>query len=560
MPAAPSTHSSRLSLRSPAVLNVLFFLAAGLLLLLIILHRTHGHFSYCLDDPYIHLALAERLRHGLYGINAGEPASPSSSILWPLLFVPFAGTALMPWMPLLLNTVFGAATAWLLGRFVERVFAPGWRAVGLGLLLVIGLNLLGIAYTGMEHPLQVLLCVASAFAALAVLDGDPIPRWSIAAALLLPSVRYEGVLITFVVAVALWSINRRRLALALLPVSLVPAALFSLYLHSQRLPWFPLSVLVKSSYKFQDHSSLPVRVIRLIVETLLATLRDPERAPEFLIVIALAWLAWRSRRTPGACLVLAATAAAGTVQVFLGPVGWFYRYEIYCLAFTLLIAIAADMRLSPSGLHPGIPPSLDLTAPAASSHVLTRAHTVPGMLLVTVGALAMFYARPQLGISQAALGIWQEQAQLGRFASQFHTGPVALNDLGWVSFLRRPDQYTLDLVGLGSYEAFKIKERDRTPTWLDNITREHSVGLVMVYPEWFPKGIPASWTPVAKLCANDVDPSLSATAPRVMFYATPIADRERLLAELQQFRPTLPPGSVLQLNPPDSTDKCSAGK
>ncbi len=545
-----STAPSRFGLRSPAMLNVVFFFSAMLALYLVILHRTQGHFSYCLDDPYIHLALAERLRHGLYGMNAGEPASPSSSIVWPLLFVPFAGTALMLWMPLLLNTLFGAATAWLLGRFVERVFVPGWRALGLGLLLVIGLNLLGLAYTGMEHPLQVLLCVASAFAVLAVLMEQPIPWWSVCSALLLPSVRYEGVLITFVVAVALWTVYRRRLALALLPVSLVPAALFSLLLHHLRLPWFPLSVLVKSSYKFQDHSSLPVRVVRLVVETLLATLRDPERAPQFLIVIALGWMAWRSRRTPGACLVLAASAAAGTVQVFLGPVGWFYRYEIYCLTFTLLVAIAADARNS-AGMA-------TFTESRFGSSLLPHfAQPVPGLLLVAVGALAMFYARPQLGVPQAALGISQEQAQLGRFASQFHTGPVAVNDLGWVSYLRTPDQYTLDLVGLGSYEAFKTRERDRTPAWLDSITREHNVGLVMIYPEWFPKGIPTSWTPVAKLCATDVDPSLSATASRVMFYATPVADRGRLSVELQQFAPTMPSGSVLQLNPPDSTDKCS---
>ncbi len=162
-----------------------FSAGAALVTLLVILHRLHGHFTYCLDDPYIHLALAERLRHGLYGINAGEAASPSSSIVWPLLLVPFAGTALFPWMPLVFNVIFGTATAWLLGRFSSRYFRAGWQTVALGLLLVLGLNLLGLAFTGLEHPLEVLLCVAAAFAPWPCWMGSRVPRWSIAAALLL---------------------------------------------------------------------------------------------------------------------------------------------------------------------------------------------------------------------------------------------------------------------------------------------------------------------------------------------------------------------------------------
>ncbi len=235
-------------------------------------------------------------------------------------------------------------------------------------------------------------------------------------------------------------------------------------------------MLVKSSYKFQDHSSLPVRVARLVVETLAATLKNPERAPQFLLVLALGYMAWRTRHTRSTCLVLAGSAAlVGTVQVFVGPVGWFYRYEIYCLAFT-----AARRHLQAECDSRWFDGSDGRTPPECRT---CRADPCPAS---TAGCwsvrLAMFYARPQLGIPQAALGIWQEQAQLGRFASHFHTGPVALNDLGWVSYLRTPDQYTLDLVGLGSYEAFKTTERDRTPAWLDAITREHGIGLVMIYP------------------------------------------------------------------------------
>ena len=40
---------------------------------------------YTLDDPYIHMALAENLARGHFGVNLGEVSNPSSSILWPWL-------------------------------------------------------------------------------------------------------------------------------------------------------------------------------------------------------------------------------------------------------------------------------------------------------------------------------------------------------------------------------------------------------------------------------------------------------------------------------------------
>jgi hypothetical protein len=58
-----------------------------------VLIKTHGHLVYSLDDPYIHLGLAENIAKGHYGINLTEYSSPSSSILWPFLLVPFAGNA-----------------------------------------------------------------------------------------------------------------------------------------------------------------------------------------------------------------------------------------------------------------------------------------------------------------------------------------------------------------------------------------------------------------------------------------------------------------------------------
>ena len=49
--------------------------------------RTGGSYVAPQDDPYIHLAMAERMAAGYYGINVGEASSPSSSLLWPVLLM-----------------------------------------------------------------------------------------------------------------------------------------------------------------------------------------------------------------------------------------------------------------------------------------------------------------------------------------------------------------------------------------------------------------------------------------------------------------------------------------
>ena len=564
----PAASARRLDLRSCAVWNVVLYLCAAAVLFALILRRTQGHFTYCLDDPYIHLALAERIRHGFYGLNAGEAASPSSSLLWPLLFVPFAGTRVMAYLPLVFNLGFGALSAWLLGRFVDRFAAAGdgrWRSRLLAVLLVVSTSLLGLTFTGLEQALEVMLAIAAAFALVHVLEGERVPWWSIAAAAVLPSVRYEGVLLTFAVAVALWAVRARRGAVLLMTASVVPLLGFGLFLRHLGLPFEPMSVLVKASYKFADQgSALPVRVARLIVDTLLTTLQDPERFGVFLLTIAAGYLAWRSRQTRSTFMTLCGAVVVGLVQVFLGPFGWFYRYEMYCTAFLLVVVLAAAFRLqsaarlgrTDSDLGTRSRPDLLMSSPYVRAEALVATVRIPGSVLLLVSALAMFYAKGQLGISQASLGIHEEQAQLARLSHEFYQGPVAVNDLGLVSFGRSPDEYVLDLVGLGSYEAFKVKEADRTPAWLDSVTREHGIGLVMIYPEWFKHGVPAEWFPVAKLCAAHANPEFAIYSPRVMLYATAVGDRAALERALAAFRVGLPQGTALEMPVVDGSAVC----
>ena len=63
------------------LIGIGFLLVIILAEVVALLRLNNGHLVYTLDDPYIHLALAENIIHGHYGVNAGEFSAPSSSIL-----------------------------------------------------------------------------------------------------------------------------------------------------------------------------------------------------------------------------------------------------------------------------------------------------------------------------------------------------------------------------------------------------------------------------------------------------------------------------------------------
>jgi len=109
-----------------------------------------------LDDPYIDLALSDQIHHGNYGIGNGQHAAPASSILYPLLLVPAAGTPVHPYLPLILNSIALFGTIEIVRRFFAHV-SPAEDNFGIAvqaatiIAMAICFNLIGVVFTGLEH-------------------------------------------------------------------------------------------------------------------------------------------------------------------------------------------------------------------------------------------------------------------------------------------------------------------------------------------------------------------------------------------------------------------------
>ena len=528
--------------RSVAPACVVLYLAMVAGLLFAILHRNGGVFTYTLDDPYIHLALAGNLAHGHYGINHGEASSPSSSIVWPFLLTPFMGLGWNMYVPLAWNVLFCATTAWVIGRIVDRIagsldqrpdFAKknaaaetcGWLSwlerFALAAALMLVANLAGLTFVGMEHGLQVLLAVVCAAGMMEAYARRPIPAWCLCAAVLGPMVRYENFALTAAVALALYGQQRVSAAVRLAALSAAGPVLFSLFLLSRGLPALPTSVLVKGkAYSLARGEALnAIRSIYWGVNV--GTMREYAWWGQLAVALLLGWLAARERDRVRQ-YVLGGALLAALLQLAVGRVNWFHRYEVYALVFTALVASAA----------------------LAERTRLRREVLVAGLLLVGAPYALAVWETPA-----AAGNVYQQQYQMQRFEADYYRRNVAVNDLGWVSYRRPAGAYVLDLWGLASPEASRQPYKDAD--WLDTITTQHAAGLAMIYPDWYQEGAPDDWEPLATMCIGGR--RISAGRPCVVFYSTGVGDKALLTAEIAAFARTLPQGVRMTLGK-DSTD------
>ena len=480
-----------------------------------------GHFIYALDDPYIHLALAENLAHGHYGINPTELSSPSSSALWPFLLIPFAGTALHAYVPLFWNILFGSISAGLIGWIVstwpplrdEHHRMPVWQQAITALLLMLAANLVSLTFVGMEHVLQVLLSICCAVGMMEALSDRKIPTWCLAAAVVGPMVRYEDLALTVAICFALVGAKQWKKTVAVLGLSVMPVIAFSTFLVSRGLPFLPMSVLIKGN-AYVEGGPL-YKVFKQVRSDIFQGLVDPERFSMVVLFLIFVGLTWKAETRLHRFTFLGATFL-GAAQILIGRFGWFFRYEVYAVIFLLLICVRV---------------------------LSDRPKFMFGYFALGLVACASPFLQAMDLTVAASREIYRQQYQMHRFVTEFYHGDYAVNDLGLVSFQRRPGVYVLDVFGLASVEA--SQERNKSAAWLDGIVKRHNLNLAMLYPDWF--HIPAAWTPVAKMCVPNQP--ITINEPCMVFYSVAPAATAGIRSDLIRFASTLPPDITFYFDP-----------
>lgn len=502
------------------------FLVLGLTVEFIqILQINQGHFIYTLDDAYIHLSLAENILQGHYGVNPGEFSSPSSSILWPFLLAPVSG---IEWAPLVINLLAAFTTVWVYFQILQRSFSAtrhGFPHLLIGftlILLILSTDLIGLVFTGMEHSLQLLVIAVITWGLVLTAEGDNPPAWLYFSIGLAPLIRYENLAVSAAALLFLVLDKQFKKSLFTLAFILLSLGGFSLFLVSNGQSALPSSVLAKSSVVTEGF-------LRSFFYNFLYNIQTWFGVLSIILIVFLAGLILFAKMDRNRRRLAGITILAVVLQLWAGRVGW-YRYELYMLAFMSLLTIYLVGRL--------ISPWLD------------RPGTLLQWAAVTVGlsTVILFSNFPYIMllayIPESSNNVYSQHYEMHRFVTEYHPGPAAANDIGWLSY--KNDAYVLDLYGLASPDAFRYRMAGKPDNWMDTLTTAHDIDLVMIYADWYPD-IPPQWVKVGELVYHGRKITIAGTT--VSFYATSQSAAGDIEQDLQDFIPSLPPNTSFVFTP-----------
>lgn len=497
-------------------------LIAFAVLMWVAISTAGGVFEYPLDDVYIHMAIANEIVNGGYGVNAGEITSAASSPLYPLLLTPFAGTEIQRILPLLWNIFALELAGYLWARIlvVSGMFRDGRAYVGWAAALAgpIVLNTFGVAFTGMEHTLHVAASLAIVLGLVRLLDEDRLTVPLLLGLFFTTALRLEGLALGLMAAFVVLRMQGLRPAALCAALTLTPVVLFVGSLLAMGLD--PLPESVQAKLQADDTVELGW------TERFLAQFQVNIGKPGGLILLIGAggllalMMSLPALRAKGPRSVALAVLAATLAHLFFGQIGWMDRYEGYIWA-TLAAGIMVAAALGPR-----------LLAPVA----------LAGVVACGVGAYWVSWTDH---FPRNIRAIHLQPAQSARFAHDYAQVPVAVNDLGLAAW-NNPD-YVLDLYGLASPEARYHRTYDPSPGWAGPLAEAKGVQLAMIYDKWLGEAVAEDWVLLGQLWI-----SVPATAPsigylgdqKVSYYATDPAFVAGLEAALAEWAPTLPDGAI----------------
>jgi hypothetical protein len=476
---------------------------------------------FTLDDAYIHLALAENIRHGHYGVNINEFSAPSSSILWPFLIAPFSHLSISAYIVLSINILLASGTVCVYWRILLPPISgqPDHKTINFFtltlILIIISNNLIGLIYTGMEHSFQVFSVSLIFLGLIYEMENKKLTWWFIGATVISPLIRYECLALSLPATGFLFFRGYRAKSVTLVIFILGSLGCFSLFLLSLGLHPLPSSVLAKTPV-LSSGGSFSVSYSALLVNLKEGLTRG------FLLFIGLLMLVanvfFKGKKSEEK--LLAGTIGCSLIlHLLFGNYGWYGRYEIYIWSVTLM----ALLYLNKKSFY-GIPNKMGFYKGA-------------GILILSVILFCGPYIKIIVTTPLASNNTYEQQYQMHRFATDYYKKAVAVNDIGYVSYLN--NNYVLDLWGLASIEALQHRFTNGNGDWISRLAEEKHVELAMIYKDFF-KNIPDHWREIGELHLGKT--KITPERSTVTFFALNDKAYGEIYKVATVFKQTLPQG------------------
>ncbi len=501
------------------------------------LSYTGGIFSYPIDDAYIHMQVAKNLSlHGNWGINQTEFGSASSSILYTLLlaasFSIFSNGVLIPFI---INCIAAIFLLIVIQQWLRKQNINNAGQLVILLAVIFFTPLPVIIISGMEHTLQCLFTFLFLFnfsdwlQKIKEQDNKKLKLpWKVFLyALLMATTRYEGFFFIAIACLALLYYKKIAIAFYLGIVASLPIIIFGIYSVSKGSYFLPNSVLIKSELAQFSLAGFAHSLKNILIDkftfsktgiTLLATQR-------LLIILPFTYLLFikQLKQNFAYRFLLKALTACTFLHLALSDTGWFYRYEAYLMACSIVIIAAIIYKYGRELIQEKSKAALWLIA------IITSFLFLPLFLRTSAG-----FSKAK----QASINIYEQQYQMGQFVKKFYNNStVAANDIGAVSYYTGAN--ILDLWGLGNIEVARSRKGGYwTDVFINDISLQKNTKIAMIYVSWIRNSIPKHWKKIATwqiqnnvICGDDF----------VTFYAVDLNAAEALKNNLQTYQPSLPP-------------------
>ena len=504
-----------------------------------------GSWSYTLDDPYIHGAIARNIaEHGSFGIIPGEFAGASSSILWTvLLAIAYLIFGPAAWVCGAIATIFGMLAIERCSKCVEL---SGMSAIPRTVVVAVAMAaapILPILSTGMEHCMHI-WALAGLFSALMALSaGKPVRPgiiffWAAMAA----GARYESLF--FLPVLMIWlTLSQRWRALFELAGGMGAVVIgFGIYSTLHGGFFLPNTLMLKGAgnkatiytaiWIITDFPDFTVLAFGLFLASISCLVSGNPSTRRF------AWLP---------CAVFVALL----IHLRLARTGTMWRYESYLMAMGV-IAVSPVLSAALSNLANFKKSAADFVP----QRILLGRVTVPRIVALALAPLPFVLAlggaipvveRSLAGhkmIVPAAGNIRDQQIQMSRLVQLLGDGAgVGVNDLGAVSFFT--NARILDLWGLGDDTmARAVHGNKRDTAFLRKRIDDFGADYVICYPNWFGTiGLPTTLVPVEQWKLNHNVICGDAT---VCFYGANPSAAVRLRQALNEYHALTPPHPPLE--------------
>jgi len=517
---------------------IFVYLLANAVIFVFSLYLTGGNFVYALDDPYIHMSMANNLlNHGHWAINQMDFTSASSSPLWVLIisgtyFFSGVNTAI----PLILNILFQILSI-IIVYYILKNYGISKYLIPFIFAFVFITPLPAILFTGMEHSAQVVFALLFVFYGIKLITANDKKDENFKLLLLFTPVftalRYEDMIPVLIICVLLLARRKFLYALLILLPGLLPIVIYGLLSTSHGWMAVPNTILLKSTppdysvtglvrFSFKAFSNItePHLFVVLIICSFLYVFNF-KREKSF----------WDGKQI--FLLVVALSILINMSLIEYHQNGAFYRYEAYLMALGTIAISVCVYDLIPGFL--------------ALLRVKNNSKYVVLILLLIVLSPLVIRAFTAFGIPHATREYYVQQYQMAQFVKLYGKDMnVALNDIGMVGYYS--NNKVIDLWGVGNIEVAKQRLNGTFSTSsIAGLTRKENIRLAILYETWFEAygGFPSSWKKLAEWTMTDYNYFLGHST--VSIYSTNPAEEIYLKEKLKEFSLQLPRTVICKL-------------